>query len=245
MTTGSINKRYHHKTAYITTSNVSNNKPTLLLALPFSPNELEWSYTLNKVSYDTYGGRVTQLLSVKINQMSLQADAGSRQNLMNIFTVIKQLQEDQIKNRLPLVLTVPADSTLKSSSFVNGKTVSQSTPITLHVWFNDMQIGFDPTTVAYPYIMNFNVADDSYPGNNSYSSLSKIITSSEIEKLFAKSPGHNEIDFGTTSSLTYAGLQNLTSAQAARKKTDTKGLTFKKEIQDVPSLYLDLGRGTP
>jgi hypothetical protein len=196
--------------------------------LPFSPNSLEWSYTLNKVSYDTYGGRVTQLISVKIDQMSLQADAGSRQNLMNIYTIIKQLQEDQIVNRLPLVLTVPADSTVKPS-----------TPITLSLWYSDMQIGFDPTTVTYPYIINFNVADESYP-NTSYSSLSKIITNAEIKGLFAKSPGNNEIDFGTTSSLTYAGLQNLTSAQAAAKKTATKGLTFPKEGQIIP----DLGSGS-
>jgi len=220
MTTASINKNYRHKTAYLT-----NNQKTILLQLPFSPNELEWSYTLNKVSYDTYGGRVTQLLSVKIDQMSLQADAGSRQNLMNMYTIIKQLQEDQIVNRLPLVLTVPADSTVKPS-----------TPITLSLWYSDMQIGFDPTTVTYPYIMNFNVADESYPGNNSYSSLSKIITSAEITGLFAKSPGNNEIDFGTTSSLTYAGLQNLTSSQAAAKKKATKKLTITKELTDFPEL---------
>ena len=230
MTTGSVNKKYQHKTAYLT-----NNPGTILLTLPFSPNQLEWSYTLNKVSFDTYGGRVTQLLSVKINQMSLQADAGSRQNLMNIYTSIKQLQEDQIVNRIPLILTVPADSPLKSSSTVNGEVISQSTPITLSLWFSDMQIGFDPTTVTYPYIINFNVADDSYPGNNSYSSLSKVITDGEISKLFAKSAGHNEIDFGTTSSLTYAGLQNLTNAQVTAKNKGTKGLTIKKEELMFPN----------
>ena len=229
MTTGSINRTYKHKSAYI-----SNNQNTILLNLPFSPNDLEWSYTLNKVSYDTYGGRVTQLLSVKIDQMSLQADAGSRQNLMNIYTIIKQLQEDQIKNRLPLTLTVPADSTVKYSDTVNGQRTAQSTPITLSLWYNDMQIGFDPTTVTYPYIMNFNVADDSYPNNASYSSLSKIITDSEIQGLFAKSPGNNEIDFGTTSSLTYAGLQNLTAAQAAAKKKATGNITLKQALQDIP-----------
>jgi hypothetical protein len=235
-TIASINKNYTHKSAYI-----SNNQKTIVLTLPFSPNELEWSYTLNKVSYDTYAGRVTQLLSVKIDQMSLQADAGSRQNLMNIYTIIKQLQEDQIVNRLPLVLTVPADSPLKSSTVVKGKIQSKSTPITLYLWYSDMQIGFDPTTVTYPYIMNFNVADESYPGNNSYSSLSKIITNGEIKSLFAKSPGSNEIDFGTTSSLTYAGLQNLTNAQAAAEKKDTKGITFRQEAGDYP----DLGVGSP
>ena len=157
-TTAAINKNYTHKTAYLSNMQSSNNGPaSIVLTLPFSPNELQWSYTLNKVSYDTYGGRVTQLLSVKIDQMSLQADAGSRLNLMNIYTAIKQLQETQIVNRLPLILTVPADSTVKDS------TTGQSTPITLYLWFNDMQIGFDPTTVTYPYIMDFNVADESYP----------------------------------------------------------------------------------
>lgn len=231
MPTGSINKRYNHKTAYI-----ANNQNTIILNLPFSPNQLEWSYTLNKVSYDTYGGRVTQLLSVKINQMSLQADAGSRQNLMNIYSIIKQLQEDQIVTNTPLSLTVPADSTIKSSSNINGNIVNYNTPINLNLWFSDMQIGFDPTTVTYPYIMNFNVVDDSYPGNNSYSSLSKIITHGEIEKLFAKSPGHNEIDFGTTSSLTYAGLQNLTNAKMKKKNKATKGITLGQEISSIPNI---------
>lgn len=234
--TASINKKYTHKSAYL-----SNNQKTLLLTLPFSPNDLEWSYTLNKVSFDTYGGRVTQLLSVKIDQMSLQADAGSRLNLMNIYTAIKQLQEDQIVNHLPLVLTVPADSPVKYNTTVNGKHTSHSTPITLSLWYSDMQIGFDPTTVTYPYIMNFNVADESYPSNNSYSSLSKIITNAEIAGLFAKSPGNNEIDFGTTSSLTYAGLQNLTNAQKTKEKKATKGLTLTKALQIRPGL----GWGNP
>ena len=230
MTTGSINKNYKHKTAYIT-----NNAQNILLTLPFAPNELEWSYTLNKVSYDTYAGRVTQLLSVKIEQMSLQADAGSRQNLMNIYAIIKQLQDDQIKNRVPLVLTIPADSTVKlSTTVVGGQIQSKSTPITLSLLFNDMQIGFDPTTCTYPYIMAFNVADASYPNNPSYSSLSKIITNSEISKLFAKSPGNNEIDFGAGSSLSYAGLQNLTKKQLAAQNSATKGITSKQLEGDYP-----------
>lgn len=228
MTTGSINKNYTHQTAYL-----SNNPGTILLSLPFSPNGIEWSYTLNKVSYDTYGGRVTQLLSVKINQMVLQADAGSRQNLMNIYASIKQLQEDQIKNRLPLMLTIPADSTVTYDAIVNGEHQAQSTPIVLYLWFGDMQIGFDPSVVTYPYIINFNVADESYPGNSSYSSLSKLITNSEISKLFAKSPGSNEIDFGTTSSLTYAGLQRLTNSQATAKKKAVGKVTLKQAIQDT------------
>ncbi len=231
MTTASINKAYKHQSAYL-----SNNPKNILLTLPFAPNDIEWSYTLNKVSYDTYGGRVTQLISVKIDQMSLQADAGSRQNLMNIYSSIKQLQEDQIKNRLPLILTIPADSTIKHASMVNGEVKAQSTPIVLNLWFNDMQIGFDPTVVTYPYIMNFNVADESYPGNNSYSSISKIITNAEIQNLFTKSPGNNEIDFGTTSSITYAGLQNLTSAQAKRKNKVTKKITFRQMVTDVPTI---------
>jgi hypothetical protein len=240
-TSASVNKNYKHNTAYI-----ANNQGSLLLTLPFSPNELEWSYTLNKVSFDTYGGRVTQLLSVAINQMSLQADAGSRQNLLNIYTIIMQMQEDQIVNRLPLILTIPADSTLKSTTIVNGHMESSSIPITLYLWFSAMQIGFDPTTVTYPYIMSFNVADESYPnypGPNSYNSLSKVITEGEIAGIFAKSAGSNEIDFGTTSSLTYAGLKNLTSAEANKKKRATRGLTFNKELQDVPNL--GAGGATP
>ncbi len=224
MNTGSINREYKHQTAYL-----SNNPGTILLKLPFSPNGLEWSYTLNKVSFDTYGGRVTQLLSVKIEQMVLQADAGSRQNLMNIYASMKQLQENQIKDRLPLVLTIPADSTIQQDTIVNGKHQVQSVPIVLSLWFSGMQIGFDPTVVTYPYMINFNVADESYPGfpgTNSYTSLSKVITQGEVARLFAKSPGSNEIDFGTTSSMTYAGLRNLTAAQAAKKNTTRRHTSY-------------------
>ena len=78
--------------------------------------------------------------------------------------------------------------------------------------------------------MNFNVADESYPGANSYSSLSKIITNSEISKLFAKSPGSNEIDFGNTSSMKYAGLLNLTGAEAAKKRSAVGKLTWKQLV---------------
>jgi hypothetical protein len=52
---------------------------------PFNINSLEWNYQLNSQSFDTIGGRVTQLLSVRINTMTAQGEAGSRKNLMNLY----------------------------------------------------------------------------------------------------------------------------------------------------------------
>ncbi|ABE67876.1 minor tail protein [Mycobacterium phage DirtMonster] len=41
-----------------------------------NPKEFGWSYTLNKRIDQTYGGRVVQLLGVKIDDFTIKADAG-------------------------------------------------------------------------------------------------------------------------------------------------------------------------
>ncbi|AON96893.1 hypothetical protein BI081_gp214 [Mycobacterium phage Tonenili] len=41
-----------------------------------NPKEFNWSYTLNKRIDQTYGGRVIQLLGVKIDNFTIKADAG-------------------------------------------------------------------------------------------------------------------------------------------------------------------------
>ena len=84
-----INSVYPNETAYLSTgvgittnaqgiTQVVNNPRQL--SFPFDPNNLNFSYNLNKASFDTYGGRVTQILSVKINTMQIQGDAVPRVN---------------------------------------------------------------------------------------------------------------------------------------------------------------------
>ena len=41
-----------------------------------NPNSFSWTYTLNKHVDPTYGGRVVQLLSTKIDDFSIEADCG-------------------------------------------------------------------------------------------------------------------------------------------------------------------------
>ena len=42
-----------------------------------NPNEFNWTYTLNKRLDTTYGGRVVQLLGVKIDDFTFKADCGA------------------------------------------------------------------------------------------------------------------------------------------------------------------------
>ncbi len=41
-----------------------------------NPNQINWTYNLNKAVDDTYGGRVIQLLSVNMDNLIVTADAG-------------------------------------------------------------------------------------------------------------------------------------------------------------------------
>lgn len=43
---------------------------------PVNPNEVQWGYVLNTNVEETYGGRVVQILSVKIEEMTIKGEIG-------------------------------------------------------------------------------------------------------------------------------------------------------------------------
>jgi len=164
------------------------------LDFPFSPNDLVFRYQMNKQTFDTYGGRVTQLLSVKIDTMAVTCDAGSRTNLVAYFQGMKNLQEQQIQNRSPLLLTIPAT--------VPGDKSGES-GLSFYVWIRSLDIGWDPTTVTYPFSLQLEVEDSSYKGYaQGYATLK--LADQALKDLFT---GVNSSGVGySTLSATYAGM---------------------------------------
>jgi hypothetical protein len=111
-------------------------------SFPFNINSLNWNYQMNTQSYDTIGGRVTQLLSTRINNMELQGDAGSRAKLMDLYDKFKMMQDNQNQNKVSMTLTVPSKN------------------LKYNVWLYQMQMGWDVTTVTYPFVMMFQIDQD-------------------------------------------------------------------------------------
>ena len=67
-----------------------------------NPNEFNWTYSLNRKVEQTYGGRVVQLLSTKIDDFTLKADCGSgRWQYMNeVATFLRDVMVAQ-RNGVP------------------------------------------------------------------------------------------------------------------------------------------------
>ena len=106
---------------------------------PFNINTLNWNYNLNQQSYSTIGGRVTQLLSVNITTVQIQGDAGSRSALLKMFENFKIMQDNQNNNKKHILFSVPS----KNLHFA--------------VWLESFQMGWDYTTVTYPYNISIQV----------------------------------------------------------------------------------------
>lgn len=62
------------------------------------PNSFEWEYRLNTRSEDTYGGRVIQLLSVSVDTLRLQVEAGNG-GLEYLWNTVKYFRELAIWQR--------------------------------------------------------------------------------------------------------------------------------------------------
>lgn len=111
---------------------------------PYFPNSLNWDYSLNTASFDTLGGRVVQVLSVKVESLTLQGDAGSRANLQLLYLAINDLQNSQIQSQNSCTLSLPS----RNWSF--------------QVWIHSFpQFGWDYKTVTYPYQLQMEVDMDS------------------------------------------------------------------------------------
>ena len=113
--------------------NTDPNPKTKVHEFPFNINSLNWTYSMNTQSFDTIGGRVTQLLSVRASTMELQGEAGSRENLLNLYKTFKTLQDRQNQTKVSATFNVP------------------SRGLSFRVWLEQMNIAWDYTTVTYPY----------------------------------------------------------------------------------------------
>ena len=203
------------QTPTTTTQTLFGGSPVIVpqsLTFPFSPNDLNWNYKINKLTRDTYGGRVTQLLSVKIDTMVVTGDCGSRTNLMAFYAGLKQLQTTQITNRIPLTFFIPSSDPMNPDG----------SSLTFNVWIHSMEIGWDPTAVTYPYNVMFEVADDSYGAGYGYASLITLVSSQVLKDLFAGTS--NGIDYGnvgtTNLSAYYSGT--LPAARYGGAQTASK-----------------------
>ena len=156
------------------------------IIFPYNPNSFNYSYQLNKVSFDTIGGRVTQLLSIKINTITWEGDAGSRQKLLYLFRDFKQIQDQQVDKEQSTLLTVP------------------SRDWKMTVWARSMEIGWDYQSVTYPYRIQFEVDED-------FGGILSGVTSPEIDALVNNSIGWSK----NYSGLPGGTLLVDTSAEAA------------------------------
>ena len=161
------------------------------ISLPYNPNETNWSYQLNEQVMDTYGGRVVQLLSVTTNTMNLSGDAGSRKNLLQLFSGLKQLQMQQISNQSSLVLNIPA-------------TFAENGAITQNVYIESVNIGWNPSTVTYPYSVTLEIEDSTSYGNIHENIMSAVLTQVTTALGFSDGIG---LSVGGKLSLYYQGLE--------------------------------------
>jgi len=110
--------------------------PNTQYNFPFNIDSATWNYQLNTQSFSTIGGRVTQLLSVKLTTLIIQGEAGSRRNLMALYENFKTMQDNQNQYKTSMGFAVPSKN------------------INYRVWLSQMQLGWDITTVTYPYYIS-------------------------------------------------------------------------------------------
>ena len=166
---------------------------------------------------DTYGGRVIQILSVQTETMTLQGDAGSRPNLLRLFQQIRNMQMQQIETSAAMRFYLPSDS------FADVQNISQIGA--LNVWFSDISLGWDPTTVTYPYTINFEVQEDSFfgdvltvgAGNSGYTTLNNMFLNLQL------TPGGN-FGVGIGFNQEFAGLVSTTGSNSYADLSGAGGL---------------------
>ena len=149
--------------------------PEKVYNFPFNIDSLNWSYQVNTQSYDTIGGRVTQMLSARATMMSLQGQAGNRENVVNLYETFKKLQDTQNTTKSSMILSVPSQNLL------------------FNVWLEQMQIGWDITTITYPYSMSFELDQDL--SNASVSALTSAAMSTALNRI-AGGIGFNPVWLG-------------------------------------------------
>ena len=172
---------------------------TQTIALPYNPNNVTWSYLLNKQVIDTYGGRVVQILSVATQQMNFTGDAGSRKKLLYLFSQLKEMQTNQIQSKSPATLVIPA-------SFAEGGSITQS------VYIDTVNLGIDYTTVTHPYQIIFQIEENNVTDQLITNTLQQIANS------FNYSSGIGNTITGNLS-LIYQGLNSASQLSVAQLAT--------------------------
>jgi len=109
------------------------------------PNLITWQYRLNTHVDETYGGKVIQLLSISIVNLTIQADSGNggRDYLRKVITFARELLLWQKNN---------PDKTI---SFLYS-------PRGYHFVVHLTQLNFSDSldNITFPYSFNFNVNED-------------------------------------------------------------------------------------
>lgn len=110
---------------------------------PFNPDSASWTYANNTQSFDTIGGRVVQLLSVSITDMQINGKSGSRNELQRMVEAFRRIMQWQVETQQPVSFRVP------------------SRKWNFRVYISDVpQVGWDVTTVTYPWQMALKVVED-------------------------------------------------------------------------------------
>jgi hypothetical protein len=113
------------------------------LALPVDPYTANWGYQENTSSTDTIGGRVVQLLSVQVQDLTVTSVAGSRRELQRVADGVRGIMQYHVKTSLPAHFRVP------------------SRRWDFRVYLTSMpQVGWDVASTTYPYQLGMAVQED-------------------------------------------------------------------------------------
>ena len=108
-----------------------------------NPDTVQWDYKDNATSMDTLGGRVIQLLSVKLNGLTITGRAGNRGELQRMANNLKAVMSYHVATQNPVRFKVPS----RNWDF---QVYVQSMP----------SLGWDVASTSYPYQIQLAVEED-------------------------------------------------------------------------------------
>src|SRR4030067_2149295 len=74
----------------------------------FNPDAVNWGYQEDVTSQDTIGGRVVQLLSVQVQDITVEGRAGSRGELQRLAENVRDIMAFHVRTPRPVSLRVPS-----------------------------------------------------------------------------------------------------------------------------------------
>lgn len=109
----------------------------------FNPESVEWAYTQNTRSTDTLGGRVIQLLSARVEGMTVSGSAGSKKELQRLASNVAAIMHFHRSEEQPVSFKVP-------SRDWHFKVYVKRMP----------RIGWDNRTIRFPFSLEMEVVED-------------------------------------------------------------------------------------